>query len=433
MASHAQIRKEPLRRFNTSSITKTDNLAHYPVQIVCNYDGERWVVNSRMTTTNPNMKCPYFSDPDKAELENLEMTVTLQKLLIELDTYAEDHPRQSMKLLKENLYKIIKGEDSDLMKGNTFISFIYNNVIPQKHTASTKEKYVTTCKHIAEYDDTVTFGSLTKQWLMGFEEYLKEKELAPNTIHIQLRNIRSAFNQAIMEGETDKQCPFLSYKMPRAKNKKMAFVMTAQEFADFRDYPVPEKYQRYKDFALLSFYLGGLNPADILNLRSLIRGRVVTTRQKTGVEIDLPVCEEALEIIDKYRGEKGQLVNFNVGNVSSLVSRCDRVLKKIGHCEIVPGKLGWEKIEKYTPMFPELTLYTFRRTFATIAAELDVPTENIAQTLGHRVVSPFTITEVYIVRSRRKTDMCINTVMEYLRTLKGRSKEVIDKELTQYS
>ena len=432
----AIVRQERLTSFNRASLRGAKNFVdyeYYPIAIVVRYEGSSFYITTTLLTTNKDMQCPIFTDKDKTEIENLELTSELKKLIQSCWDFIKEHLTCSPTQIKRGLQALIQGDETTY-SSETLVGYIINKVIPLKNTKSTQDNYRTTAKHIRDYDGSATFRNLDKFWLKDFENHLRGLGLSLYTIHMQLRNLRATVNQAIADGDTDIRNPFTTYKMPKKTAYTPHLTLSAQQIADFRDYPVEPWQQRYKDFCLLSFYLAGINPIDILQLKTLTGGRVVTTRQKTGAPIDLPVCEEAKEILQRYKGER-MLVSFaeKHKNVRNFIHDCVQALKTIGYCKLVPDKRGTVQKHQYMPMFPDATIYTFRRSFATICAELDVPTENIATALAHKVVSPYAITEVYIMRNKKKADNAVNTLMEYLRTLKGRSKEVIDQELQIYN
>jgi integrase len=70
---------------------------------------------------------------------------------------------------------------------------------------------------------------------------------------------------------------------------------------------------------------------------------------------------------------------------------------------------GGKKIFK--PLFPELTTYWARHTWATIAASLDIPKETIAAALGH---GGNTVTDIYIDFDQRKVDDANRRVIDYV-------------------
>ena len=64
------------------------------------------------------------------------------------------------------------------------------------------------------------------------------------------------------------------------------------------------------------------------------------------------------------------------------------------------------------PIEPEITPYYARYSWATYAAELEIPKDTISEALGHKYGSP--ITGVYIKFSRDKIDVANRRVIDYL-------------------
>ena len=83
-------------------------------------------------------------------------------------------------------------------------------------------------------------------------------------------------------------------------------------------------------------------------------------------------------------------------------------LKSIGYTSI---KKHGRKVKN--PLFPHLTTYWARHTWATLAAELDIPKETIAAALGHEIGSP--ITSIYINFDQKKVDKANRMVIDYLK------------------
>ena len=81
-------------------------------------------------------------------------------------------------------------------------------------------------------------------------------------------------------------------------------------------------------------------------------------------------------------------------------------LQRIGGMKRV-GR-GGKKV--FTPLFPNLTTYWARHTWATIAASLDIPKETIAAALGH---GGNTVTDIYIDFDQRKVDEANRKVIDW--------------------
>lgn len=61
--------------------------------------------------------------------------------------------------------------------------------------------------------------------------------------------------------------------------------------------------------------------------------------------------------------------------------------------------------------YPELTTYWARYSWATIAAQLDIPKETIAKALGH---GSETVTDTYITFDYSKVDKANRAVIDYM-------------------
>ncbi len=65
----------------------------------------------------------------------------------------------------------------------------------------------------------------------------------------------------------------------------------------------------------------------------------------------------------------------------------------------------------WTPIFPKISTYWARHTWATIASELDIPKETIAAALGH---GGNTVTDIYIDFDQKKVDEANRKIIAYL-------------------
>ena len=64
------------------------------------------------------------------------------------------------------------------------------------------------------------------------------------------------------------------------------------------------------------------------------------------------------------------------------------------------------------PLFPDISTYWARHTWATIAASLDIPKETISAALGHEIGSR--VTSIYIDFDQKKVDEANRKVMDYV-------------------
>lgn len=309
------------------------------------------------------------------------------------------------------LKKLIEDAISSKVENQKTFLYYLDEFVSKKTNQGTKSIYTTTRNKIEEYDSHCTFESMDKSWLENFEAWMA-KTMKVNAYAIHLRNIRSVFNYAIDEEYTTLY-PFRRFSIKKEETRKRS--LTAEQLRLFRDYPCEEYQIRYRDMFMLMFYLIGVNAADLFNAKhsALVNGRFEYKRAKTGKLYSIKVEPEAQAIIEKYKG-KDYLLNImdEYGNYKDFLHRMGIGLKQIGETE--RKGLGGKKSRN--PLFPDLSSYWARHTWATVAAELDVPKEVIAHALGHSWANS-TTTDIYIRFDMKKVDEANRKVIDFVNNI----------------
>jgi hypothetical protein len=287
---------------------------------------------------------------------------------------------------------------------------------------NTREMYIGTGRRIHDFmegkEAELRFEDITKSWLMDFEKFMS-KTACQNARNIHLRNIRAVFNDAIDDNITTAY-PFRTYKIRTQQTAKRS--LDVNDLRKLFNYKEVEDYARFHlDIFKLSFYLIGINMTDLCNLKEIVDGRVEYHRSKTGRLYSIKVEPEALEIINRYRGKNWLLcMHDTYNNPHDYIRHINEALKKIGEVKRV-GRGGRKII---VPLFPKLTTYWARHTWASIAASLDIPRDTIAHALGH---GGNTVTDIYIDFDSRKVDDANRLVLDYV--LYGNSHGIITQAM----
>lgn len=340
-------------------------------------------------------------------------TNALGKILIGVDEYIASHRSEPFTALKTALQAIVSGKESKAQT-KVFVDYV-DEFRATKTNESTRTMYRITADKVREFDASSTFDTITKDWLTKFENYFtKKKGMSVNGLAIHIRNIRTVFNWAI-DNEWTEKYPFRRFKV---KSEKVAIRnLTAEQIATLRDYKVEPWQEIYRDLFMLSFYLCGMNAADLLQVKKLTNGRMVYHRQKTGHLFNLPVPPEAEAIIDKYRGINQLLSPLDdYKDYRDFTHHWNDALKKIGTVELTKDKVGKLRKRVYRPLFPDITTYCARYSFASIAAELDIPRETIALCLGHSWAD---VTSHYVAYDTKKIDKAVRQVIDYANSVKS--------------
>lgn len=277
-----------------------------------------------------------------------------------------------------------------------------------KNTRTLYESTITKLRDYAgEQADRLTFQDITPTWLAEWDAWMTQS-LSINGRAIHLRNLRAVFNAAINDERTTAY-PFRRFKVRQEQTRKRS--LSVEQLRQLRDYPCEPHHRMYRDIFMLMFYLCGVNAADLLEATpdQLRDGRFEYRRAKTGKLYSIKVEPEAKEIINRYKGT-GHLLSIRDRyiNRKNFAFRMNHELQEIGEMKRV-GR-GGKKV--YVPLFPDLTAYWSRHTWATIAASLDIPIETISAALGHSYGSP--TTAIYIAFDQRKVDDANRRVIDYV-------------------
>ena len=294
-------------------------------------------------------------------------------------------------------------------EGGTF-TYYFKSFI-EKKAGRTREIYQNTLdKIIRLHGDDVPFDAVNHSWLENFDRSMRTSDicngrgevlrtgLATNARAIHLRNIRAVFNKAIDEEVIGLELyPFRRFKIEKERTRKRAVSLT--QLRALFDYPCETAAEEWAvDVARLIFYLIGINTVDLFHLEEYDGEYIHYRRAKTGTLYSIKVEPEAAALLEKYRGRE-HLLNFRerFKHLESFKAKINKTLKGIASKD---------------SRIPVMTSYTFRHTWATLAAELDIPKETIAAGLGH--AQNATVTDVYIDFNRKKVDAANRRVLDYV-------------------
>lgn len=332
-----------------------------------------------------------------------DMQNKVNRFLLGLD---EENRRLTDKELRENINECLNRIPARKQE-KKFVDYL-DEFANSKKNAGTKQVYLTTRNKLVEFDARATFETIDKKWLERFEAWMAAT-MKVNAYAIHLRNIRAVFNYAIDEEYTTLY-PFRKFQIKKEETRKRS--LTVEQLRTLRDYPCEEYQERYRDMFMLMFYLIGVNASDLFLAKKedVVNGRLEYKRHKTGKLYSIKIEPEAQDIIERYSGKGGYLLNVmdDYGNYKDFLHRMGIGLKQIGEME--RKGLGGKKVR--TPLFPDLSSYWSRHTWATLASELDVPMETISKALGHSYGCD--TTAIYINFDMKKVDEANRRVIDFV-------------------
>lgn len=373
------------------------------VRILFREDGREFVVSTGIRVAKP------FSGVsiDPKEKNYMAKVRRLARMTEEAERYLLENGRDAFEEKKRRLTAIVTGEP--VKESTLTLADCIEAYAAGLERKGTRDLYVLTARKVRTYDGAAGLDDVDAAWLDGFVRRLGG--VSVNYRSILLRNIRTVFNRALDEGKTANY-PFRRY---RIRSEKVSVNnISAEQLRRVRDYPLDDWRRMYRDLFMLTFYLCGINPVDLLHLKAgdMRNGRIRYRRAKTGRLYDIPVPPEAAGIIARYRGKGWLLCPLDrYGDYKNFCAHWNDALKKIGPVDVVPDRAGKMRKMVYRPLVDGMTVYTARYTFASIGAELDIPRETIALCLGHAWTD---VTSHYISYDNRKVDDAVRRIVDYV-------------------
>lgn len=323
-----------------------------------------------------------------------------------------------------DIKNLIEGKEVVKKKpAGQFVS-VFEDCIKSKNKENTITSYSLTLKLMKMYDPELmcrTFDDINLKYLQDFDNWLRDERKQKQTSrNVNFRNLRSVFNAAI-DNEVTTNYPFRKFKLRREETRKRS--LTVQELRTLRDYPCDDYLIIYRDMFMLMFYLCGINAVDLFSAKpnAIRNGRLEYTRAKTGKNYSIKVEPEAMRLIKKYKGRNYLLCISDKEPYKHFLGKMSKRLKDIGPYE----RKGYGGKKTIRSLFPDISQYWCRHTWATIAAELDIPKETIAAGLGHDMGN--TTTAIYINYNLKKVDDANRKIINFVN--KGRTlAQSLEKE-----
>ena len=246
---------------------------------------------------------------------------------------------------------------------------------------STKDNLHSTLAVLHDFRSGLDFKDLTYTFLRDFEQYLREKGNAVNTIAKHMRQLRTLVNEAINEGYILQEAyPFRKFKIKREKKEHNFLMPVDLEKLENLKLPDRKNNSRHILDAFLFCCYCGLRFSDFkqLTCKNLVtvdgKEWLVLNSVKTGVKLNIPLYllfnGKALGIMRKYDSIE-QLAALGCN------SDTNRTLQKLGRMAHIGKKF---------------TYHTSRHTCATLLVHQGVPITTVQKLLGHTSVKT---TEIY--------------------------------------
>jgi integrase len=411
----------------------------YPVSIRVCWKREYAYISTEYYVTEKQINKKTFALKDVFIINELNKRIAkyedakVQKLGSKIEIYTA---RELAEYLKNETRP---GSDASI----NFISFARNRIAWLKEqgretTAGNMNRTVNAIVDFCNGREKIAITEITYKFLEQFEQYLrgtrvlkrknqfgrlvttKNSGLSDVSIYDYMNDIRVLFNAAMDEyNDEDKDevrilhYPFRKYKLkPRPENEKRN--ISKGKIIKIRDAKdevlVFDRAILARDIFMLSFYLVGMNMADLFSIKKYQNGRLEYERMKTKGRrsdrafISIKVEDEAKAIIEKYKDPAGKYVfNFHMryGNSRNFNKAVNIGLKIVS----VACNIDEE----------DLSTYYARHSWATIARnKCDVSKDDVDLALNH-IDQGLKMADAYIEKDWSRIDTANRAVLDFIK------------------
>ena len=265
--------------------------------------------------------------------------------------------------------------------GKSFLEYARKNIdrirkSGSQGTASNRMAMLNSFMNYRKWED-VSLPKMTAEMMEEYEGYLKARGNCRNTTSFYMRALRSIYNQAVEERVTEHHEMFNHVSNRADKTIKRALPIQSIKRIKGLDLSQHHTLETTRDLFLFSFYTRGMSFIDMayLKKKNLTGELLVYRRHKTGQQLQIRWEKEMQEIIDKHPNHTQYLLPIILDEngqeyrqYRNAMMLANRKLKKI----------GW-----LAGISHNLSMYTARHSWATIARDKNIPLHIISKGLGH--------------------------------------------------
>lgn len=284
---------------------------------------------------------------------------------------------------------------------------IYINDLKEENRTGNAGLYESTLKFFEEKFRNCYLQVFSRSDVIAFERYLFNQGLNQTTVSMHMKRLKAIVNAAIKDGMVEyKIHPFTYYRIPEPLVRNLD--LEVEEIKKIRDLRIDKEKTGLisaQDIFMLSYYLGGINMIDLLEIDFSKLNEIKYTRKKTAntkrgertICFSIPV--EAIPILERRIGKKGKLdfgFNYSYDNFRKYMGKC---------LKIIAEKCGIEK---------RVCFYSARKSFAQHGFESGIATEILEYLIGQSMKTNRPLYN-YIKVMKKQADVAIRIILDNLK------------------
>ncbi len=244
----------------------------------------------------------------------------------------------------------------------------------------TSETYRAALNSFRKYygGNDIRLDNFSTALMEGYECWLRERGLTPNTVSFYMRILRATYNRAVEENAIDNKFPFKHVYTGIGKTIKRAVqISTIRKICSLNLKNDP-RLDFARDMFMMSFYFRGMSFVVMAFLRKsdLHNGYISYRRRKTGQLLHIKWTLEMQHIIEKYpENDSIYLLPLIRSHTSAAIYTYRNLSYNINR--------SLKEIARIAGLSLPLTLYVARHSWASAAKSQGIPLSVISEGMGH--------------------------------------------------
>lgn len=341
----------------------------HKIRIAVAHNGEtRYIVTDITLDSEKQFKNGSVVKRDDAAYINTKLRGLLSKYQSALDSipYADGYTCSELVYQMKNV-----GVD----KHRTLQSLADEYFASRTMNAGSRMAYNTVWNRIAKFTNTnIAIENINVSTVLLFYKKLNSQNLKPSTIVLTISFFRMLWNYAKKCGYNVAPVnPFVGITLPHVEPRESW--LSIEEIKKIRDVKIASRYVSFvRDLFMLSYYLGGINAADLVRINFNESGDVLhyeryktRNRAKINKYVEFEIPEEAKEILARIKDRSG-VIKKSEGDKKRAFSNKLRYF--------------FPKLREATGI-KNLVFYSARKSWSQHAFDLGIKESVIDYVLGH--------------------------------------------------
>lgn len=373
----------------------------HKVRISVSHNGDsRYIVTDIILNSDKEFKGGQIVKRHDAAILNTKLRGILQRYQASLDAleYIEG-------LTCPELVSQLK--NADKCKHRTLASIYEEYMDFANLKPGTRYGYKSIFKNLVSYiGASMIIDNINHSTILSIDKRLRKRGMGQNAIRSQMGFLATLLNYAKRCGYvTFRVDPFFGYSLPPSVVRQSW--LSVEQVRTIRDFVTSDKkLAKCRDLFMLSYYLGGINMTDLMDVNFAESGdtlkyarKKTENRPKLNMFVEFTIPEEAKPIISRHIGADGRLL-FTKGQ----------------RTDVCHGFLSYNMRRLANALnIPNLVYYSARKSFSQHAYQLGARDSTIDYILGHRVDKGGTALYSYITVTPEIATQTVRLVLDNLK------------------